>query len=529
MEKIDIENKITEEENKNGEIKEDKNIEKEQKEVNNINEQEKNKEKNMKDSNVNDNNKNREENEINKKINEDNKSKNLAQNNDENSTFSIDLFLKESNNINKDKKENKNQSSMDKRRSIPVNSTGNLKLSPISLDDDDIKNESKNNNKKTNHSSVERSFSQAIIPTKKYSLKNEFYNELLEDPKYIKVITLKEETETALKKTVGNKGSANFLKSLVSKKKERFCYDNFDLDLTYITMKIIAMGFPSIKIEGLYRNNMEDVKRFFNVRHPKHHKVYNLCEEKQYPNNCFYRQGYFPFPDHEAPPLNELMKFCQDAKKFLDENELNVVAIHCKAGKGRTGTFICCLLLYLGIFDTMDECLKYYGLMRVGEEKGVTIPSQKRYVYYFEQIIKNKIKTPLTYKSVCIRSLKMYTVPSFAKIGFSCTPTFIIENAGKTYKYSDYHKKQSYNCQSVESIDFPLNISFTVTGDVLITFYHIQFFGNAKMFKFWFNTNFLPKNGVLEIKKENLDKAFKDKSHKLFSSDFKVELHYFFS
>jgi hypothetical protein len=24
------------------------------------------------------------------------------------------------------------------------------------------------------------------------------------------------------------------------------------------------MGFPSIKIEGLYRNNMEDVKRFFN-------------------------------------------------------------------------------------------------------------------------------------------------------------------------------------------------------------------------------------------------------------------------
>jgi hypothetical protein len=218
----------------------------------------------MKDSNVNDNNKNREENEINKKINEDNKSKNLAQNNDENSTFSIDLFLKESNNINKDKKENKNQSSMDKRRSIPVNSNGNLKLSPINLDDDDIKNENKNNNKKTNHSSVERSFSQAIIPTKKYSLKNDFYNELLEDPKYIKVIALKEETETALKKTVGNKGSANFLKSLVSKKKERFCYDNFDLDLTYITMKIIAMGFPSIKIEGLYRNNMEDVKRFFN-------------------------------------------------------------------------------------------------------------------------------------------------------------------------------------------------------------------------------------------------------------------------
>ena len=526
MEKTDIENKNNEQE-KN----EDKNMKKEQKEENKNNEQEENNDKNVKDNNVNDDNKNKDVvvNEGSNKISEDNNINNLTQNNDENKIFSIDSFLNESNNVNKDKKENKNQSQLEKRRSIPVNSTGTLKLSPISLDDDNIKNENKNNTKKPNHPSVERSLSQAIIPTKKYSLKNDFHNELLEDPKYMKIIELKEETEAALKKTVGNKGSSNFLKSLVSQKKERFCYDNFDLDLTYITMKIIAMGFPSINIEGLYRNNMEDVKRFFNTRHPKHHKVYNLCEEKKYPNNCFYRQGYFPFPDHEAPPLNELMKFCQDAKKFLDENELNVVAIHCKAGKGRTGTFICCLLLHLGIFDTMDECLKYYGLMRVGEEKGVTIPSQKRYVYYFEQIIKNKIKTPLTYKSVLIRSLKMYTVPSFAKIGFSCTPTFIIENAGKTYKYSDYHKKKSYDCQSVESIDFPLNISFTVTGDVLITFYHIQFFGNVKMFKFWFNTNFLPKDGVLEIKKENLDKAFKDKSNKLFSSDFKIELHYFFS
>ena len=65
-------------------------------------------------------------NENNNKISEDNKSKNSTQNNDENNIFSIDSFLKESNNINKDKKGNKNQSNMDKRKSIPVNSTGAL-------------------------------------------------------------------------------------------------------------------------------------------------------------------------------------------------------------------------------------------------------------------------------------------------------------------------------------------------------------------------------------------------------------------
>ena len=100
-------------------------------------------------------------------ISDDNKNKD--ENNYENNTFSIDSYLKESNNINKDKdkdKNNKNQSAMDKRKSIPVNSTGTLKLSPISLDDDNIIKESKKNNK-TNHISVERSYSQAIIPTTK--------------------------------------------------------------------------------------------------------------------------------------------------------------------------------------------------------------------------------------------------------------------------------------------------------------------------------------------------------------------------
>jgi phosphatidylinositol-3,4,5-trisphosphate 3-phosphatase/dual-specificity protein phosphatase PTEN len=91
------------------------------------------------------------------------------------------------------------------------------------------------------------------------------------------------------------------------------------------------MGKPSTSIEGIYRNKLEDVKEFFNSRHPNHYKVYNLCQELVYPENIFYKQGYFPFQDHEAPPLNLIRPFCEDAKKFLEEDNKNVVAIHCKA------------------------------------------------------------------------------------------------------------------------------------------------------------------------------------------------------
>jgi len=356
--------------------------------------------------------------------------------------------------------------------------------------------------------------------------------ELLKDPKFANVKELKQYTDSEISKTVTDKSKSriNIVKSLVSQDKTRFCYDGFDLDLTYITTRIIAMGFPSSSIEGIYRNNMEDVKEFFAKRHPNHYKVYNLCDDKKYAPNCFYRQGHFPFKDHEAPPLNLIRPFCEDAKKFLDEDKENVVSIHCKAGKGRTGTFICCLLLYMKFFETADECLLYYGLMRVGTVKGVTVPSQIRYVHYFESILKNNIPHPITFKKVLIRNVKMYTIPKIGKKKF--TPLFSIENQGKVVKYSEINKKKdTYTITNFDLpfIEFPMNVGGqTVCGDVRFLFYQSQLLKTEKMFKFWFNTNFLPPNGLYEIKKEQIDKACKDKKCKVYKENFKIEIEYIF-
>jgi len=49
-----------------------------------------------------------------------------------------------------------------------------------------------------------------------------------------------------------------------------------------------------------------------------------------------------------------------------------VVIIHCLAGKGRTGTVICCYLLYCGRFKRPDQALDFYMKKRFRKGGGVT-------------------------------------------------------------------------------------------------------------------------------------------------------------
>ena len=51
------------------------------------------------------------------------------------------------------------------------------------------------------------------------------------------------------------------------------------------------------------------------------------------------------------------------------------------------------------MYDSAKSVLEYYGKQRTQNAKGVTIPSQKRYINYYDVSLRNK----LTYSSV-----KMY-------------------------------------------------------------------------------------------------------------------------
>nr|GEY69979.1 phosphatidylinositol 3,4,5-trisphosphate 3-phosphatase and protein-tyrosine-phosphatase PTEN2A [Tanacetum cinerariifolium] len=118
------------------------------------------------------------------------------------------------------------------------------------------------------------------------------------------------------------------------------------------------------------------------------YKVYNLCSERLYDASLFEgKVASFPFDDHNCPPIQLIISFCHSAYSWLKEDIENVVVVHCKAGMARTGLMITSLLLYLKFFPTAEESIDYYNQKRCVDGKGLVLPSQIRYVKYFERVL----------------------------------------------------------------------------------------------------------------------------------------------
>ena len=340
------------------------------------------------------------------------------------------------------------------------------------------------------------------------------------------------------------------LKSLVSKKKRRYTSYGFDLDLTYITPNIIAMGFPAEGREATYRNQMSEVQRFLNSRHPNKYRVYNLCSERAYPPQRFAHPeapdgsvACFPFDDHCPPTLQMLKDCCEDMKQWLsgvgDLGSPRLCAIHCKAGKGRTGTIIAAYLLLAGEFDSAEEALDYYGHCRTLNAKGVTIPSQIRYVHYFERWLKSPTYGSMPAAPITLSKIRLLGIPDFTG-GGGCTPYFVI---GKGYRDAqgnecEYSLRNTLaeSRDEMDSVDktepyVDFDTGLDLIGDVFVQFLHAEKRSGAgrgsdtKMFHFYLHTAFVHSDKMV-IPKAHVDKACKDKSCKNFPSGFAVELHF---
>eukprot|EP00282_Hemiselmis_andersenii_P047161 CAMPEP_0172092988 /NCGR_PEP_ID=MMETSP1043-20130122/25730_1 /TAXON_ID=464988 /ORGANISM="Hemiselmis andersenii, Strain CCMP441" /LENGTH=736 /DNA_ID=CAMNT_0012755735 /DNA_START=27 /DNA_END=2235 /DNA_ORIENTATION=- len=295
---------------------------------------------------------------------------------------------------------------------------------------------------------------------------------------------------------------------LVGRDRKRYTQFGFDLDLTYVTPSVIAMSVPSVGTETHYRNPVEEVARFFHTQHPKKFQIFNLCPERSYDTRLF----------------------------DLEESDpKNVVAIHCKGGKGRTGTALSTWLLYSKFCETPEDAMDYFSRQRTANKKakvtqGVTGVSQRRYVRYIHTVFE---QGGYYLKRLVLERVVMHTCPALDRDG-GCDPWLTVEeNMQQVFDWRTQNEVQNMR-RTDKSFLFDLRQitedgsrgkGVEVVGDVKITMFEQDNFKRRLSFYLWFHTGFV--NGTyLRLNKDEIDLAAQDKHCKIFKEGFAIELFF---
>ncbi|KAL2760246.1 hypothetical protein ACRALDRAFT_1059887 [Sodiomyces alcalophilus JCM 7366] len=214
---------------------------------------------------------------------------------------------------------------------------------------------------------------------------------------------------------------ASLLRQLVAG--PRAPHPESNLDLSYITSNLIAISGPSATWpKRAYRNPLDKTVQFLDEQHGEDWAIWEFrAEGTGYPDEAVYgRIRHYPWPDHHPPPFRLVPMIMASMRNWLHGGELHhstdastdkaagdgmtwsndqekeherkerkkrrVAVVHCKAGKGRSGTVACSYLISECGWKPEEALTRFTERrMRPRFGAGVSIPSQLRTISYVDR------------------------------------------------------------------------------------------------------------------------------------------------
>uniref|UniRef100_A0A8C6MZM4 Tensin-1 n=1 Tax=Mus spicilegus TaxID=10103 RepID=A0A8C6MZM4_MUSSI len=283
--------------------------------------------------------------------------------------------------------------------------------------------------------------------------------------------------------------------------------DSCELDLVYVTERIIAVSFPSTANEENFRSNLREVAQMLKSKHGGNYLLFNLSEQRPDITKLHAKVLEFGWPDLHTPALEKICSVCKAMDTWLNADPHNVVVLHNKGNRGRIGVVIAAYLHYSNISASADQALDRFAMKRFYEDKIVPIgqPSQRRYVHYFSGLLSGSIK--MNNKPLFLHHVIMHGIPNFESKG-GCRPFLRIYQAMQPVYTSGIYNIPG---DSQASICITIEPGLLLKGDILLKCYHKKFRSPARdvIFRVQFHTCAIHDLGVV-FGKEDLDEAFKD-------------------
>ncbi len=336
-----------------------------------------------------------------------------------------------------------------------------------------------------------------------------------------------------------------------------------ELGIQYVTSRLIVLrrGLVQPKSGGMLlpfeskstrvtdsSAYMSRVAAYMNREHPGRFMVWNLSDAT-YDTRPFADQVItFSFNGLPTPQLEVLHQICRSIDSWLAADSGNVALVHCQSGRGRTHTALAAYLHHTKVSKTTSEAVSFLEVAtignmspsaspkRTGAAGPLLVPSQRRYLGYFENYLTRGAPPP---RRVRLRRVVCNTVPAFGAIQGvpgSCRPYLQVFQDGKliaTSTRGDAREtgttSESLRVYSTPDRTFTFYTDQTLQGDTVVRLRH---FASKKkrvtMLRVGFHTGYLEevkegKGFVLRFAKSQLDVAHNSSK---FDDDFTLDLFF---
>ncbi|XP_056226087.1 tensin-1 isoform X6 [Seriola aureovittata] len=314
-------------------------------------------------------------------------------------------------------------------------------------------------------------------------------------------------------KHVDTPGSTRSCKSVEIRRKQsrsqsvvQAMEESYEVDLVYITERIISVSFPAAAEEHSYTTHLKEVATMLRSKHGEHYLMLNLSEQRNDISKLNHKVLEFGWPDHHAPALDKICSMCKAIDTWLNGDPRNVVVLHNKGNRGRTGVVVAAYMHYSNISASADQALDRFAMRRFYEDKALPVgqPSQKRYVRYFNGLLSGHIK--INNKPLFLHHVIMHGIPNFESKG-GCRPFLKIYQAMQPVYTSGIYNVQG---DSNTSICITIEPGLLLKGDILLKCYHKRYRSPIRdvVFRVQFHTCAIHDLGVVFGKNE-LDETFK--------------------